>query len=262
MMSVRGSERPGLVRRRRMTSAGFTRQSRLSCAMSVLLVGVAACSAESDPPGTIESPQHPTASSTDAAPTSRVTAQVLGAGTYPSYTVEVPDGWSTSGGSFVIKSGAAVIGLSVWDVARVPTDPCLWKSSMTTPGPTVDDLAEALVAQLTRNATQPADVSVDGYSGVYLEWSVPDDMVVTGDADFAGCDTWPDNGHRDFVSWLSSTGNDRYEQVAGQVDRLWVLDVAGQRLVVDATFSPNATETDVRELMHAAESLRFEVTGR
>ena len=67
MMSVRGSERPGLVGRRRMTSAGFTRQSRLSCAMSVLLVGVAACSAASDPSGTIESPQHPSASSTDAA---------------------------------------------------------------------------------------------------------------------------------------------------------------------------------------------------
>jgi hypothetical protein len=103
-----------------------------------------------------------------------------------------------------------------------------------------------------------ADVTLDGHPGKYLEWSVPSDMVVTGDADFAGCDTQPSNGHRDFVSWLPSGAGERYQQVAGQVDQLWVLDVDGQRLVVDATYSPNATTADRGELADVAASLRFE----
>jgi hypothetical protein len=109
-----------------------------------------------------------------------------------------------------------------------------------------------------RNATTPTDVTLGGYRGRYLEWSVPAHMAVTGDADFAGCSVFPSNGHRDFVSWFSKGGNgERYEQVAGQVDRLWVLNVNGQRLVVDATYSPNTTQAQRDELGQVAQSLRF-----
>jgi len=41
---------------------------------------------------------------------------------------------------------------------------------------------------------------------------------------------------------------ERYQQVAGQVDRLWILDVDGQRSLVDATCSPDASDTDLDEL--------------
>ena len=49
----------------------------------------------------------------------------------------------------------------------------------------------------------------------------------------------------------------RYEQVPGQVDRLWVLDVHGQRLIVDATYSPDTPQADRAELTQVVESLRF-----
>ena len=100
-------------------------------------------------------------------------------------------------------------------------------------------------------------MTLGGYRGSYLEWSVPADMVVTGDADFKGCDVEPSNGHRDFVSWLGNGYGERYQQVAGQVDMLWVLDVDGQRLLVDATYSPDTTEADRAELASIVESLRF-----
>jgi len=158
----------------------------------------------------------------------------------------------------VVKRSGGVIGLSVWDVAQVPSDPCHWQGQMRDPGPTVDDLVGALVAQATRAATIPTDVTLAGFRGRYLEWSVPSDMVVTGDADFKGCDVEPSNGHLDFISWLSSSGGSRYQQVAGQVDRLWVLDVDGQRLVVDATYSPGTTEANRAELGQVAESIRFD----
>jgi hypothetical protein len=171
---------------------------------------------------------------------------------YPRYLVQVPGGWVASG-EFVIGAGPKVMGLSVWDAIQVPTDPCRWSSTMTTPGPTVDDLVKALVAQRTRNASAPVQATLAGYKGEYLEWSVPPDMV-----DGEKCDPWPDNGYRDFVSFLGVGGSERYQQLANQIDRLWVLDVNGQRLVVDATYSADATDAQKTELDQVAKSLRFD----
>lgn len=198
--------------------------------------------------------------SAEASGTRHVVGKVLGGGSLPGYTVEVTNGWSTTDGHFVTKDGpGVVIGFSVWDVVQVPTDPCHWKEHLVKVGPTVDDLVRALVAQSTRHATAPTDVTLAGQAGKYVEWSVPADMVVTGNSDFTGCDEWPDNGHRDFVSWLSSGEGERFQQVAGQVDQLWVLDVSGQRLVVDATHSPNASAADQAELADMVASIHFEL---
>ena len=191
--------------------------------------------------------------------TRHVVGKVLGRDGLPGYTVEVPGGWSTESPQFVTKSGAGVIiGFGVWDVDTIPTDPCHWKGHLVAPGPTVDGLVSALVAQSTRHATTPTDVTLAGQTGKYLEWSVPTDMVVTGKADFKGCDV-QDNGHLDFVSWMSTGGGERYQQVAGQVDQLWVLDVGGNPLVVDATHSPNATAADKAELAGMIASIHFEL---
>jgi hypothetical protein len=185
----------------------------------------------------------------------RQVAQVIGSGSYPGYAVVLPDGW-TDDGAFLLRGGG-VLGLSVWDVGEVPRDPCHWKGQMVHPGPSVDDLVRVLVAQRLRHPSTPTDVTLAGHRGRYLVWSVPATMVVTGDADFAGCDVWPDNGHRDFVSWLGNGVGERYQQVAGQVDRLWVLDVNGQRLVVDAAYSPDTTQVERDELGRVVESLEF-----
>lgn len=190
-------------------------------------------------------------------PTHKVGGGVVGVASndpaYPRYSVWVPGGWSASG-EFVTRSGPNVMGLSVWDAIKVPTDPCRWSSTMTTPGPTVDDLVKALVAQRTRNASTPAAVTLAGYKGVVLTWSVPPDMV-----DGEKCDPWPDNGYRDFVSFLGVGGSERYQQLANQVDSLWVLDVNGHRLVVDATYSADATDAQKAELKQVTESLEFEL---
>lgn len=216
-----------------------------------------AASPSSSPSQAIASTQGPAASPTvGTTQRERVEGQVLGSGTLPTYSVEVPGGWS-SGGKFIMRSGVAVMGLSVWDVIQVPSDPCHWKGHLVDAGSTVADLVRLLVGQEGRNATKPTDVTLAGYSGTYLEWSVPADMVVTADSDFEGCDQQPSNGHLDFVSWLSSGGGERYQQVAGQVDRLWILDVDGKRLVVDATYSPDATEAARDELNGVAQSLKF-----
>jgi hypothetical protein len=226
----------------------------VSLACGLLLAACGASAGDGTPPATVS----PAPTATLSTPgTERITSVVLGDGGFPAYSVAVPVGWSSNGG-FVINQSTGVMGVSVWDVTKVPSDPCHWADTLADPGPSVDDLVRALVAQESRNATTPTDVTLAGHSGVYLEWSVPKDAVVTGDADFDGCDVVPENGHRDFISWLSSSGGSRYQQHAGQVDWLWILDVNGQRLVVDATHLADETEANRAELRQVVESLRFE----
>ncbi len=201
-----------------------------------------------------------TPSSSTGSDVTRIVGAVIGSDTYPNYTVEVPPGWSTPDGHFVTSQSSEVLGISVWAVGMVPRNPCHWRGNMFDPGPTVHDLAAALAGQAMRNATKPTEMKLGTFDGWYVEWSVPAAMVVTGDADFKGCDVEPSNGHRDFVSWLGDEEGERYQQVAGQVDRLWIFDVAGDRMLMDATYSPDTSEADRDVLDQIAMS--FRVTRR
>jgi hypothetical protein len=185
-----------------------------------------------------------------------VYSTVVGEGNLPGFSVEAPFGWSANGNFVTTEAGGGLRGISVWTVGDVPRNPCHSIDNTYDPGPTVGDLATAFTKQPMRHATDPTDARLAGYAGKYLEWSVPTSMVVTGDADFKTCDV-QDNGHRDFVSWLGNAGGERYEQMAGQVDRLWILDVNGQRLLVDATYSPDTTPTQRDEEDQVVRSLRF-----
>ena len=180
------------------------------------------------------------------------------AGKFPKVLVTLPEGWEnddgwTAGPIEPIEPAGYVTGLLLWDVVDVYAHPCQWQGPRVHPGPTVDDLVAALVAQPLRNATEPVDVTIDGAHGKRLEWSVPED------ADFTACDVRDPGGEATFESW-TATGwsTDRYQQGPGQVDRLWILDLGGARLVIDAQFMPEATEQQVAELMQVVESLRFE----
>jgi hypothetical protein len=230
-------------------------RSLLSVAV-LLLVGCGDAGPEPVTPGSSK----PTGAASTSTPissadpdTTTIDGEVMGVLDYPAFTFEAPITWSANG-AFVTKGSQ---GVSVWDVGEVPQDPCHWQGTMSDPGPTVDDLVEALSTQRYRHATEPTEVTLSGYKGRFLELSVPDDWVVTGDADFEGCDVEPSNGHRDFVSWLGNGEGERYLLVAGQVELVWILDVDGQRLVIDAIYPPDTAEADRAELMSVVESLRF-----
>jgi hypothetical protein len=115
---------------------------------------------------------------------------------------------------------------------------------------------QVLGSQALRNASAPTDVTLAGHDGQYLELTVPADAVVTADGDFEGCDD-PGDGHHDFVSWLGKDEGERYALVAGQVDRVWVLEVGDQTLLVDATYSPDTSAADRAELEEVVASLTF-----
>jgi len=117
-------------------------------------------------------------------------------------------------------------------------DPCRnGTTSAQDPGPSVRDLADALVSQHSTDATRPRPVRVDGHRGVYLELRSPGDL--------SDC---TDPGEL----WV---GRGIYGP--GQVDRLWIVDVDGHRLVVDASHLPTSPPQEVAALVRMARTVRF-----
>ena len=196
----------------------------------------------------------PSPSPTPALPA--LSGDALAPGTYRTVagdvdaTLTVPDGWSNIQGYGVAKESggaetftAVVIWPSDVEAAHVYADPCRWRQDgfVRPPvGPTVDDLATALANQPLRGDAEPVDVEVDGYAGKRIELSVPDDI------DFANCDAG------EFQSWEGRT-----HQGPGQVDVLYILDVDGQRVVIDAHFMPGTSAADDAERQAIVESIQL-----
>ena len=114
-------------------------------------------------------------------------------------------------------------------------------ASAADPGPSVDDLAEALVAQTGHDTTRPERVTVDGHPGRYLEFGWP------GRAALEQCD--------DSRLSLRRTGAATYDlEDPGTVLRLWVLDVEGG-VVATASSTPHDDPTETAELVGIATSM-------
>ena len=166
----------------------------------------------------------------------------------PKIAITVPEGWFNFDGWAMSKGREPTTTfVTFWEVDRVYPTPCRWKyRPMVEPGRGVDGLASALLKQPLRKATAPVAVELGGFPGKYLEWSVPTDIS------FVDCDEGV------FESWTArGWSSDRYQQAPGQVDRIWILNVYGGRLVVDASYLPAATAEDRAELQRVVDSIRF-----
>ena len=137
-------------------------------------------------------------------------------------------------------------------------DPCQWSTTVPeTPATTPDEIAAALAAQASRDATAPVDVTVGGYAGKSITLHVPMSFEVpdaTRDEEFADCD------QSAFVSYGlegNETGYERNHQGPGQVDELWILDVDGAIVILDAMYGPAAPAEHVADLRTLAESATF-----
>jgi hypothetical protein len=239
-------------------------------AIAAVVLGAALLGRGPNIGGEPESPTE-TPQTTSSPASSAVTALpdgVLLPGTYsvrpqdisaPRVLLTVPAGWYGRGfsisknDSIDAPGGAGVI---LWGGPfNVYEDPCRWSTSLPSSptGPSVDELATALAAQPMRDATAATDITLDGYSGKALELTVPADLGFDAATGFADCD---EGGYR---SWISPDGlSFREHQAPGQHDRLWVVDVEGTRVVIDATFYAGTSASDMSELQAILDSIRFE----
>src|SRR5262249_1061479 len=141
----------------------------------------------------------------------------------------------------------APVFVTFWGVGRVYPTPCRGKGKpLVDPGGGVTGVAAAPAKQPLRDAAIPAVAALDGRRARDLEPSGPAG-VPFDECDEGTFESWTANG------WAS----DRSEQKPGQVDRVWILRVDGQRLVVDASYLPHATTSDRAELQRVVSSIRF-----
>jgi hypothetical protein len=161
-------------------------------------------------------------------------------------TFTVPRAWRGFELGALRGVGPRHMGVTFWLVDSVYADPCHVERGLVAVGPTVDDLANALANQPRRHGTAPTDASVDGYAGKYVELTVPQHI------NFTDCDSGQ------FRSWRTPTGGLRWQQGPGQVDQLWILDVQGTRLVMDATYMPGTSARDRAELRQIVASVHID----
>lgn len=163
------------------------------------------------------------------------------------------DAPETVGVALIAWAWPAGTGFSVYG------DPCQWLTTIPeTPATTPDEIAAAFDSQAMTDATAPVDVTVGGFAGKAVTLRVPMSYEVPGatrEEEFRDCD-------EDTFAFYGLDGDDtevmRNAQGPGQIDELWILDVNGSIVILDAAYSPATPDELVDELRTLAESATFE----
>ena len=163
-------------------------------------------------------------------------------------SLEVPEGWSADGGFVISKDhgtrdaefGAA---FTVWEITGTYVDPCTDHGLVApAPGPGVDELAADLASMPGTVADPPTNITVDGYGGKAVEVTVATDITTCGIDSF-----W---------LWASPDG-ERYVNGSDETNRIYLVDVDGERLTFAARFTPATTTAERAELEAMIASIRI-----
>jgi hypothetical protein len=173
-------------------------------------------------------------------------------------TIDVPEGYEgveygvgAGAGASVLKSPPSVpgrdTGVSLYDVGYAFADACDWSGTLS-PISSADELVAALGGQQGLRPSSPTDVVVSGFDGTFMELTVPAQAKL--DRCTAGrMQAWALTGDGDDWIWLN---NPR------QHDLLWILEVDGVPLVIDAFLAPSASAQDRAELLQMVDSIRID----
>lgn len=160
----------------------------------------------------------------------------------------LPAGWTKLNDSVFARTdvitGAPKVSISAWSLMHVNVFPCRWSAEIFAD----DDLmrtaqghAQALAswwgqdpgmppnsnAPIAPLATKPERTTLSGYPAQYVEVLIPRAL------DFAQCD----GGQ--LVLWHTLTGEAKRSLGPGELSGLWVVDVAGEPIVVDVSTMPD-----------------------
>lgn len=164
-------------------------------------------------------------------------------------TVTVPAGWE-GGLVHVSKAPARELpdgaNLGFRHPTSVILDPCAPEAGTRVIDPSVDDLAtDELVGSLVSlpnvTAAQQADVTISGFNGTHISFVVDTEGI-------------------DCVMGLYGDGSFVRAADNGQRQDLWILDVGGTRLLIDAATYPETTAAVRAELEAMVDTLVIETT--
>lgn len=166
----------------------------------------------------------------------------------PLAVLDLPEGLN-GGGEYIWSSpenGGWLLGY--WTVDGVYLDPCTRKGTFDTGELNFPDIwVEALAAQRRTETSRAVPVTLGGYDGIYVELTAPTDL------DFSTC-----RDERLTIFKTTAKGGHHWIADPGVVERYWVLDVDGERVVLTGAVSPETTDAQTEELTEIVESVQFE----
>ncbi len=128
-------------------------------------------------------------------------------------------------------------------------DPCHWASTKPeSPATTVDEIAAALAAQPSRDASEPVDVTLaSGYAGKKITLHVPRSTQCSRTAT------------RKPTRAMAYAGANPRAPIRdrGQIDELWILNVNGAVTILDVMYRPDTPAALIDEMRAIAESADF-----
>ena len=166
------------------------------------------------------------------------------AGPFPArVTFTVPAGWEgRMGGPYAVSLNPASAPDALWFRVfdKVYADPCHDHETLLDPlpGPSAGELADALAGLPGLEVTSPTDVTLGGHQGKQLTMTAP----ATGDF----CRVWE--------LPLGATN----DMAPGDQQRVWILDVDGQRLVIVAPELPALPAETKAEVQAVLDSIHIE----
>ena len=170
-------------------------------------------------------------------------------------TIDVPDGYDGGSGfgvgSQVLKTPLSVsgsdTGVGLYDVGYAFADACNWSGTLS-PISSADELLASLTGQQGLRPSPPTDAMVSGLPGTYMDLTVPAQTKLdrcTG----GRMQAWALTGDGSSWIWLNNPG---------QHDLLWILDVDGVPLVIDAFLGAGASARDRAELLQMVGSIQID----
>jgi hypothetical protein len=175
---------------------------------------------------------------------------LVGGGLTSRVTVAVPAGWSTDADWVVIgpNGNQAPKGMAIrfYTVANVFKNPRAIAEGVFDPpvGPTAANLADAIVGDPAWAATRAADITIGGQPARHVQFAVPATAGLGPDGQF---------------DMFGAAGNaDTYGFAPGQIFDVYIVDVAGERVVIDAFHFPGTSATDLAAQQAVINSIQFE----
>jgi hypothetical protein len=167
----------------------------------------------------------------------------------PFAVVDIPAGY-TSWDSFIKADKPAEpedpLMLGLWVITGVYVNPCA--QSHKVPPRSVRATADAFLQQRLTSPTKPREVDLAGYHGLYMQVATPTDL------DYGACDDAEVN------LWEGRPDGGYWTRMPGMVNRLWILDVNGQPMVIHLAVPPSATGHQIRAMTNIVGAATFEIS--
>jgi hypothetical protein len=169
----------------------------------------------------------------------------------PLALLDLPEGLN-GGGEFIWSLGGTPENdgwiLGYYTVGATFPDPCTRAGEKFDPEEVKfpDIWIEALQAQRRTTTSDEVPVTLGGYRGIYLELTAPKHL------DFNTC--------REGILTIFETttkGRNHWIALPGTVERYWLLDVDGERIVLTGAVTPETTNAQIEQLTEIVESVQF-----